>query len=116
FQEDIRRAEKLAGDADQKALQSTLRQLDAAFPSFYNRGLEMARAYAEQGTSAGNRLMPDFEASSDELQQTLNKMQETLDRYREDNEDRVTSFSWTIDALRDNIAQVGLMNVVFTVL
>ena len=116
FQEDIRRAEKLAGDADQKALQSTLRQLDAAFPSFYNRGLEMARAYAEQGTSAGNRLMPDFEASSDELQQTLNKMQETLDRYREDNEERVTSFSWTIDALRDNIAQVGLMNVVFTVL
>jgi len=75
FQTDIERAKVLAKDSGSDRLYDQLEHLKSAFPDFYRKGDEMARAYADQGTKAGNQLMPDFDAASDKLQELLDETQ-----------------------------------------
>ncbi len=52
------------------ALQSNaaqLEQLETNFETYYQAGVRMANAYVGQGTTAGNQLMADFDASAEQI-------------------------------------------------
>jgi methyl-accepting chemotaxis protein len=51
-----------------------LREVEEAFPAYFDMGQIMAHAYAEKGTGAGNALMPKFDEQSDALQEKVKKL------------------------------------------
>ena len=51
-----------------------LREVEEAFPAYFDMGQSMAHAYAEKGTSAGNALMPKFDEQSDALQEKVKNL------------------------------------------
>lgn len=50
---------------------TTLRELKERFARYYQTGTSMARAYIDGGPAAGNRLMAEFDAASEALQEAL---------------------------------------------
>ncbi|MCE7026834.1 methyl-accepting chemotaxis protein [Jiella avicenniae] len=58
---------------------STLDELEAAFPPFYDLGQRMARAYVAEGPAGGNRLMGDFDATAQRLGEAVDKAKTSID-------------------------------------
>ena len=48
-----------------------LHALQTSFDSYYEAGVNMAKAYVKEGPSAGNQLMPTFDKASETLQKQL---------------------------------------------
>lgn len=60
-----------------------LKDLDnvaAAFPPYYDTGLKMAKAYVNEGTSAGNRHMEEFDQKAANMTQSLENLMAVSDR------------------------------------
>ena len=48
-----------------------LKELEAGFEEYYRTGTNMASAYVAGGPAAGNKMMPEFDAAAEKLQQRL---------------------------------------------
>jgi hypothetical protein len=67
FPQDIGAAKRAADTLGDESLVNVLTAVARLFPTYYERGVEMAKVYAADGHSAGNKLMIDFCAQSDEI-------------------------------------------------
>jgi len=57
---------------------SAYRALLADFDNYYDLGRRMARAYVEQGPSAGNRMMPEFDSTAERISGQLEPIRERI--------------------------------------
>jgi methyl-accepting chemotaxis protein len=55
---------------------------EASFEPFYERGQAMARTYVAQGPSAGNVLMPEFDARADRMTRALEGLDPVIESLR----------------------------------
>ena len=71
FLDDMKKTRALAEQVKASALTADLDRIAADFPSYYDTGVRMAKAYVADGTSAGNKLMEEFDQRGQNLTQSL---------------------------------------------
>ncbi len=74
FSKNIKAAEKLASALNLDDVLIALNDADRSFPAFYDNGKRMADAYVKNGTSAGNKLMGELDASSQKLGDAMDQL------------------------------------------
>jgi len=67
LQDTLRQAKTLARELDAKDLEKALETVEADFPAYYETGKRMARGYVAGGPEVGNRMMPQFDATAEQL-------------------------------------------------
>lgn len=65
FRAGIAKFKAMYSEKNDQAAVRDLERLEKEFDSFYEQGKLMARAYLEEGTAAGNRVMRDFDRNSE---------------------------------------------------
>ncbi len=113
FRHDVIVAGKLAGAADEAELRRVFSEAEGAFGDFYGKGVRMAKAYAEQGTQAGNKLMRGFDEASDREQAIFANLSAMLDKRRIDCWRSVDAANQQINTLRDRLETAALLNMAF---
>jgi diguanylate cyclase (GGDEF)-like protein len=116
FTLDIAAARKAAEALESPDLTNRLVDVERRFPAFYGRGVEMAKSYAAQGTSAGNQLMPSFDKSCDEMLEQLNTANMALDATRQRRSLETAIANKKLDALREKASAIVASSVVITVI
>lgn len=76
-----------------------LEELEAAFTSFHLSGVKMAKVYMEQGITAGNPLMREFDKSHEALIEKVEKLQKS-------------QVNEALSNSRDNVAAIGKVTMV----
>jgi len=64
----------LAAKEGETELVKLVDEATEGFPAYYDSGKKMAQVYIASGAEAGNKLMPQFDAASDRLQDPMTKM------------------------------------------
>ncbi|HYS43687.1 MAG TPA: HAMP domain-containing methyl-accepting chemotaxis protein, partial [Geobacteraceae bacterium] len=67
FREGIARFKVLYKGKNDPESVKKLEEIEGDFNSFYEQGKLMARAYVDEGTAAGNKIMRDFDKNSDNI-------------------------------------------------
>jgi diguanylate cyclase (GGDEF)-like protein len=114
FPDDIAAAKKAAEAFGSLELVEAFSDLERRFPKFYGQSLEMAKVYAAQGPSAGNKLMADFGAISEELQEQLKLTGAALATARQRHSAEAVMAKEHIDELRNRATRVALEAIVIT--
>jgi methyl-accepting chemotaxis protein len=71
FRKDLAAARAIVQQEKDGAAEEQLRRLGDAFENYYAAGVVMAQRYVEGGPTAGNALMPDFDAKAERLSEAL---------------------------------------------
>jgi methyl-accepting chemotaxis protein len=74
FRTDVAAARDIAQAIGRADLVATLDEARTAFEPYWAIGKKMAETYATRGTSAGNAMMPDFDARADALQKQVDRL------------------------------------------
>ena len=80
----MERTKALARHLEQTALVADLDRISATFPGYYDIGVRMAQAYVNDGTTAGNRHMEEFDQQAANLTQMLETLLEHADQLMAD--------------------------------
>ncbi|HXW72755.1 MAG TPA: HAMP domain-containing methyl-accepting chemotaxis protein [Methylocella sp.] len=83
FSQDIVSAKATALALDSPDLAKAFVEVEAQFQKYYEAGLIMAKTYAAEGTSAGNKLMEGFDKSSDAIQEAVERTSTEVGKARE---------------------------------
>jgi diguanylate cyclase (GGDEF)-like protein len=75
FRQDIGAAKTTAEALDGENFIKALTLVAQLFPDYYSRGVEMAKIYAAEGPFAGNKLIAQFRAQSEEMQKRLDELE-----------------------------------------
>ncbi|MBK8476111.1 MAG: bacteriohemerythrin [Opitutaceae bacterium] len=67
FLDCIKRFTTLAQAGHEDAEVRTMGELSSSFAAYWENGLKMAQLYAQDGTEAGNKFMPEFDKAAKEL-------------------------------------------------
>jgi len=94
YTQDATRARMLAMKLEAPELAQRLLNSQTAFDAYYASGVTMAKAYVDNGTSAGNALMADFDASALALTGDL----DSLSTHRQSLTQRITVQHTAIEA------------------
>ncbi|CAK0754837.1 methyl-accepting chemotaxis protein [Gammaproteobacteria bacterium] len=86
----------LAELAHLDAADPTYRSLLPALNAYYDIGRRMARAYVDQGPTAGNRLMPEFDIAAEQIE---NQLKPILDRIQKDTSIALETQADSLDVL-----------------
>lgn len=111
---DIAAAKKAAEALRSPDFVTALSKVERTFPEYYGKGLEMAKVYADQGPSAGNKLMVPFDELSEAMQKDLEETSAALDAIRERQAAAAAASKTQINELRDRLALIALANVAIT--
>ena len=82
FSRDVASARKTAESLGSPDFTKTLAQIEALFPAYHAKGVEMAKRYFSPGTSEGNKLMPEFDQLSSAMQKRLDEASAAVDAIR----------------------------------
>jgi len=116
FPQDISEAKQAARLSGNPDLLGALSDVERRFPEYYERGLEMTKVYAEQGTAAGNKAMESFDHVSEDIQKHLTLSSAALEEVKQHSEADAASARVVIDQLRDRATTVALAGVIITAL
>lgn len=72
FDQDLKDIRELSKSLGALNLMPKADMLEAQFKPYYEVGQKMARGYVEGGPAIGNKLMPEFDKASDDLQKVMN--------------------------------------------
>jgi signal transduction histidine kinase/DNA-binding response OmpR family regulator len=114
FQANAAELKKIAVETNDNALRRGVSIAESLFPAFYKQGLQMAQAYAHEGTSAGNKLMPSFDDASERLQEILIGLTDLFERRRSEHFRVVDANNLHLDVLKRRVNSVGNLNMIFT--
>lgn len=73
FRDSLKKLTQLAPERN-----SQIQALATPFEQFYSKGKEMAQAYVDQGPSAGNAMMSDFDERAESLYEKLNTLESQI--------------------------------------
>jgi len=76
FLQHLSRVESIVTQRGSSQTQQQLAQLRLDFENYYSAGVNMARAYVQDGPSLGNPLMPSFDKASETLQSSMRSLVE----------------------------------------
>jgi hypothetical protein len=116
FPQDIGAAKRAVDALGSESLANALTGVGRLFPSYYERGVEMAKGYAADGHSAGNKLMIDFCAQSDEIQKRLDEADSMLEALEKSIASTATLANKRIRQARDNQSLIALTGILVTAL
>ena len=116
FVQDTAAAKKTAGEFGAPALVDVLGKLEKQFPAFYSGGVAMAKVYAADGPSEGNKLMQAFDKISDQMQEALNHSDEAFDDAKKRWEAANANIDAELDALRSKSQFASLLSISMSVL
>ncbi len=102
FAQDIEAAKKEAKAFGSPDLVDVFSGVERRFPKYYADGVEMARVYAAQGASAGNKLKVGFDKISDDMQMQLRLTDTSLDVARQRHAAETAVANRKFDELREN--------------
>jgi methyl-accepting chemotaxis protein len=114
FTLDLAAAKKAAETFESPDLVDILSDVERRFPKFYEQGVEMAKVYAAQGTSAGNQLMPKFDEISDEIQGRLKRAGAALDAAKQRHSLETATANKKLDELRNSASAIVASGFIFT--
>ncbi|MGO9005985.1 MAG: hypothetical protein ACLQIQ_11730 [Beijerinckiaceae bacterium] len=102
FAQDIEVAKKDAKAFGSPDLVDVFSGVEQRFPKYYADGVEMAKVYAAQGASAGNKLKGGFDKISDDMQKQLKLTDTSLDAARQRHAAETAVANKKIDKLHEN--------------
>lgn len=108
FPEDIAAAKKAAEAYGSPDLVEAFSDVERRFPKFYGQGVEMAKANAAQGSSAGDKLSAGFDKISEELQEQLQLTSVALDAAKQRHAAEAAIAQAHIDEIRNRATRVAL--------
>ncbi|MBI2240216.1 MAG: methyl-accepting chemotaxis protein [Magnetospirillum gryphiswaldense] len=121
FKTHMDQAQSLAKDMNADKAAASLDMVDKAFPSYYEIGQRMAHAYMDNGTSAGNKFMEEFDQQAGNLTQSLETLLADADqlmvaeRQATDQAIRTARVrAWTVSAMLATVTVLGLGLALFT--
>jgi methyl-accepting chemotaxis protein len=79
FIEDASAAAEIAGAIHRPDIAGLLSETKSAFQPYYQTGQRMAAAYIKEGPAGGNRIMPEFDKSSEALQAKMDQLLSIVD-------------------------------------
>ena len=99
---------KLAEKLEQPGIVSLVETARTDFAPYYENGTKMAHQYVEGGPSAGNKLMPPFDAAAEKINKDVDTIIEQVNTYRE-------AASKDLDERQDAIEAKGkaLLNILY---
>lgn len=84
---DLQESRKLAASLKRDDVAEVLNAIERDAEPYYQAGVAMAKVYVAEGPAGGNKAMPQFDAATDALESSLQKL-ETLARGLADNIDK----------------------------
>lgn len=96
----------LAKHLNRPDIAETITKAQTDFEAYYATGQRMAAAYVENGPDAGNVIMSEFDATSERMQDFLDKLNETRTSMVEANKAQATSLA---DLALQTVRQVNEM-------
>ncbi|MCI4665626.1 MAG: methyl-accepting chemotaxis protein [Neomegalonema sp.] len=76
---DLKSARAAAAALSDDTLGKALADVERLFPSYYETGKKMARAYIDKGPSAGNKMMPEFDDVAKKMSGAVDKMVDRIE-------------------------------------
>ncbi len=76
----VQRANEAASALKLDEISQALGKVESAFPTYYETGQRMAKAYIAEGSSGGNRLMEDFDGTAELIHQRLDSVAEMVEQ------------------------------------
>lgn len=83
FEVNLEEVRKAATALHVEGVDQLVSELRDRFKPYYDIGQRMAHAYVSDGTSAGNRIMSDFDKASENLQQKLDQLEAISQKFNE---------------------------------
>ncbi len=80
FNEGIKSARKIATEANYPKILELITQAEEAFPPYYETGQKMARAYVAEGPAGGNKIMSEFDAGAENVNEFVDKLEAMIDK------------------------------------
>ena len=80
FPQHLAQARAAATALHSKAALKTLSDVEQGFPAYYDLGRRLSQAYIADGPPGGNRLMPEFDKTSDKLWSSLDAVKEAVNQ------------------------------------
>jgi len=108
---DIAEAKALAIILNDRQLADSFSKITESFQDYQRKGVEMAKTYAAEGASAGNKLMPAFDKMSDALQEEIESTSKSVAALKQQFMTQTQESNKTIDALRDRSKTIAMTNV-----
>ncbi len=79
FRRDVAQGHAVAKALGAAAVEQALQQCDQAFGPYYEVGQTMAHGYVRKGPAVGNKLMPEFDAASDNMTKAVEASKGAVD-------------------------------------
>ncbi|WP_168177056.1 methyl-accepting chemotaxis protein [Thalassospira sp. MCCC 1A03138] len=89
LKENIAVARSLATKLDRTEIVSALKEVEAAFPSYYETGKKMAQSYVDGGPESGNKMMANFDGAAAAMADALEKTVGATENYSQLIEDQL---------------------------
>ncbi len=112
FTVDVAAAKTAARAFGSPELANVFVEIERRFPAYYAQGVAMAKVYAAQGPTAGNKLMVEFDKLSDELQERLNATTPALAAAKKRRDADAAEANARIDDLRQRTMTIVLASCV----
>ena len=80
----LEESDVLAKKLNLSEVSKDLAAMKETFPAFYDQGQKMAKVYVAQGPAVGNKMMPEFDASTDKLIKNLETLTTVVDKAKSD--------------------------------
>ena len=109
FDRDATAASGVAVALHRQDMADLVAQTRAAFTPYYETGRRMAHAYIDEGASGGNRLMPEFDKTSDELQAKVEQIVSLADTVAQETTGALDRAIGSIQAQGDRLVWVSAL-------
>ncbi|AUG52031.1 methyl-accepting chemotaxis protein [Thalassospira marina] len=98
LKKDLDEARAIATRLNQQKIVDALSAVEAAFPSYYAQGKEMAKAYIAGGSEQGNKIMGSFDAEAEKMSEALVAMVRETQAFSSSTEDHLANKLTELDA------------------
>jgi methyl-accepting chemotaxis protein len=106
FDHDVAAATGVAETLRRGDMTEVLSRARTTFAPYYETGRRMAHAYIDEGSSGGNRLMPEFDEASDVLQETVEQVVSLADAVAKETTGTLDHAIASIQSHGDQLVQV----------
>lgn len=109
FHEQVQRAKAIAAEISLVDLARKLDDVEREFGPFYTTGKKMAQAYVDEGPSAGNRLMSEFDEFATNMDHALDSLIDEANRF---SDMRLNNLRTAIDSSHENAKNLSFQTIV----
>lgn len=109
FKVDISKALRISQDLHLSEASASLKNIQDAFPSYYDTGSKMAQSYIDEGPASGNKMMAEFDTAAERISSAVTELLEIADL---ELEKQNAAMSESMENVSASLTSVGVFNII----